>query len=89
LIGADRAQSGAVALDQVALGVGHPSHSQTPRPMIHSLSPADNHGSSSVKSVTARRHVQGSRVQSVPQNIRRGPNVSYTLRMCRWTSRKG
>ena len=68
---------------------GQPSHSQRPRPMIHSLSWAESHGSSSVKSVTACRHGQGSRVQSVPQNIRRGPNASYTRRMCGCTSGKG
>src|SRR5262245_63955018 len=57
--------------------MGQPSHSQSPRPMIHSLSLAESHASSSVKSVTAWRQGQGSRVQSVPQNIRRGPNASY------------
>jgi len=46
------------------------------RPMIHSLSSAESQGSSSVKSVMAWRHEQVSRVQSVPQNVRRGPKAS-------------
>jgi hypothetical protein len=33
--------------------IGHPSHSQTPRPMISSLSLAESHGSSSVNIVMA------------------------------------
>ena len=65
--------------------MGQPSHSHTPRPTIHVLSSAVSHGNSSVKSVRAWRHVQGSRVQSVPQNIRRGPKASYTRRMCSYT----
>ena len=69
--------------------VGQPSHSQMPRPMIHSRSAADGQGSSSVKSVTAWRHGTGSRVQSVPQNIRCGPKASYTRRMCGWIPGNG
>ncbi len=57
--------------------------------MTHSLSPLESQGSSSVKSVTAWRHGQGSRVQSVPQNVRRGPNASYTRRMCAVDVAKG
>jgi len=44
--------------------------------MIHALSSSGSQSSSSVKSVTASRHGQGSRVQSVPQNMRFGPNAS-------------
>lgn len=78
-----------VARAQAPAGIGHPSHSQRARPMIHSRSCADSQESSSVNSVTAWRHGTGSRVQSVPQNIRCGPKASYTRRMCGWMPRNG
>jgi len=54
-------------------GMFHPSHSQTPRPIIHSLSSSVSHGISSVNIVTPSRYVHGKRDKSVPQNKRCGP----------------
>ena len=54
---------------------GQRRHSNRPRPMIHSRSPAERKSSSSVKWVTTWRRLQdfGTRVMSLPQNAAARP----------------